>query len=190
MWSTGLFSEIQNLRRLNRNELQLSCLLGLGRISGSSNIRSALYECQISNTNFYLWIFGTFPNSMSDIMIYGQSDILSKYTDSFSLNSLNSTSMEGKILVKNPHGSSKVWKHFGFYKACNKVLEDFAVCFVCKQECKYSGGTTNLNQHIEKHHSELCQYCVSLGHLYQVREYLANLVNFSIKREPLLKVKM
>ena len=131
-------------------------------------------------------------------MIYGQSDILSKYTDSFSLSSLNSTSMEGKILVKNPHGSSKVWKHFGFYKAGNKVLKDFAVCFVCKQECKYPGGTTNLSQHIEKHHSELCQssastsgqYCVSLGHLCQVREYLANLANFSIKREPLLKVKM
>ena len=66
---------------------------------------------------------------MGDIMIYGQSDILSKYTDSFSLNSLNSTSMEGKILVKHHHGSSKVWKHFGFYKACNKVLKDFAVCF-------------------------------------------------------------
>ena len=33
---------------------------------------------------------------MGDIMIYGQSDILSKYTDIFSLNSLNSISMEGK----------------------------------------------------------------------------------------------
>ena len=125
-------------------------------ISGSSNICSAMYECQISNTNFYPRTFSTFPNSSGDIMIYGQSDILSKYTDSFSLSSLNSTSMEGKILVKNPHGFSKVWKHFGFYKAGNKVLKDFAVCFVCKQECKYSGGTTNLSQHIEKHHSEFC----------------------------------
>ena len=26
MWSTGMFSEIQNLHRLNHNELQLSCL--------------------------------------------------------------------------------------------------------------------------------------------------------------------
>ena len=104
--------------------------LGLGQIFGSSNICSAMHECQISDTNFYPRTFGTFPNSSGDIMIYGQSDILSKYTDSFSLSSLNSTSMEGKILVKNPHGSSKVWKHFGFYKAGNKVLKDFAVCFV------------------------------------------------------------
>ena len=104
-------------------------------------------------------------------MIYGQSDILSKYTDSFSLSSLNSTSMEGKILVKNPHGSSKVWKHFGFYKAGNKVLKDFAVCFVCKQECKYSGGTTNLSQHIEKHreasHREASQWTLSKLSIYQ-----------------------
>ena len=51
--------------------------LGLGRIFGSSNICSAMHECQISDTNFYPRTFGTFPNSSGDIMIYGQSDILS-----------------------------------------------------------------------------------------------------------------
>ena len=75
---------------------------------------------------------------------------------SFSLSFQTSDSKEGKILIKNPHGSSRVWKHFGFYKTGNKVLKDFAVCFICKKECKYSGGTTNLNQHLEKYHSELC----------------------------------
>ena len=80
---------------------------------------------------------------------------------SFSLSFLSLDSMEGKILIKNPHGSSRVWKHFGFYKTGNKVLKDFAVCFVCKQECKYSGGTTNLNQHLEKYHSELCSAAAS-----------------------------
>ena len=54
--------------------------VGLGQIPGSSNIRSAMYECQISDTNFYPQIFGTFPKPSGDIMIYGKNDILSKYT--------------------------------------------------------------------------------------------------------------
>lgn len=143
-----------------------------------------MHECQISDTNFYPRTFGTFPNSSGDIMIYGQSDILSKYTDSFSLSSLNSTSMEGKILVKNPHGSSKVWKHFGFYKAGNKVLKDFVVCFVCKQECKYSGGTTNLSQHIEKHHSELCQSSASTSGSKSIQSQITSLM-----KQPVVKLK-
>ena len=49
------------------------CELGLGRIFGSSNICSAMHECQISDTNFYPRTFSTFPNSSGDIMIYGQS---------------------------------------------------------------------------------------------------------------------
>lgn len=63
--------------------------------------------------------------------------------------------MEGKIIVKNPNGTSKAWDHFGFYKVGDQVLKDKAVCKICKQECKYTGGTTNLNQHLYKHHSEL-----------------------------------
>ena len=63
--------------------------------------------------------------------------------------------MEGKIIVKNPNGSSKAWDHFGFYKVGNKILKDKAVCKICNQECKYTGGTTNLNQHLQKHHSNI-----------------------------------
>ena len=99
-----MLSELLDLLlKVNEVFFQYSDGVGLGRIFGSSNICSAMHECQISDTNFYPRTFGTFPNSSGDIMIYGQSDILSKYTDSFSLSSLNSTSMEGKILVKNPH---------------------------------------------------------------------------------------
>ena len=55
---------------------------------------------------------------------------------------LRVTSMEGKVLVKNPNGASNSWKHFGFWKIGNKVCKDLAVCFHCKQECKYSGSTS------------------------------------------------
>ena len=99
-------------------------MVGLGRIFGSSNICLAMHECQISDTNFYPRTFGTFPNSSGDIMIYGQSDILSKYTDSFSLSSLNSTSMEGKILVKNPR-----------YKTLHNLAKEGAMLFT-KQAVK------------------------------------------------------
>ena len=62
--------------------------------------------------------------------------------------------MEGKVLVKNPNGASNAWKYFGFWKIGTKVCKDFAVCFECKQECKYSGSTSNLNEHLKRHHTE------------------------------------
>ena len=62
-----------------------------------------------------------------------------------------------KIIVKNPSGTSKAWDHFGFYKVEGKILKEKAVCKICHQECKYTGGTTNLNTHLQKHHSELFQ---------------------------------
>ena len=65
--------------------------------------------------------------------------------------------MEGKIIVKNPNGTSKVWDHFGFYKVGTKLLKYKAVCKIFNQECKYTGGTTNLNQHLHSHHGDLFQ---------------------------------
>ena len=115
-------------------------------------------------------------------MINGQSDILCS-KPSFSLcSALTFASMEGKVLVKNPHGSSKVWKHFGFYKAGNTILKDFAVCFVCKQQCKYSGGTTNLNQHLEKHHRELCQASTSTSGSKSIQSQIT-----SMMKQPVIK---
>lgn len=44
--------------------------------------------------------------------------------------------------------TSKVWKYFGFsIKDESKV-----VCKTCSAELKYSGGTTNLNVHLRRHH--------------------------------------
>ena len=65
--------------------------------------------------------------------------------------------MEGKIIIKNPNGTSKVWDHFGFYKVGTKLLKEKAVCKIFNQECKYTGGTTNLNQHLHSHHGDLFQ---------------------------------
>ena len=60
-----------------------------------------------------------------------------------------------EVVVKNPSGSSSAWDHFGFHKVDNTILKDKAVCRKCSQECKYTGGTTNLNQHLHKYHSDL-----------------------------------
>ena len=62
--------------------------------------------------------------------------------------------MEGKVLVKNPNGASNAWKYFSFWKIGTKVCKDCAVCFECKQECKYSGSTSNLNEHLKMHHTK------------------------------------
>ena len=93
--------------------------------------------------------------------------------------------MEGKVLVKNPNGASNAWKYFGFWKIGTKVCKDFAVCFECKQECKYSGSTSNLNEHLKRHHTETMPL-----HQFLVKEYSANLANYSTKEEPLLRARM
>lgn len=63
-----------------------------------------------------------------------------------------------KVIVNNPKGgSSHVWKYFGFYKINNIISKDKAVCKICNLEYKYTGGTTNLNQHLQKHHTDLSQ---------------------------------
>ena len=71
--------------------------------------------------------------------------------------------MEDKIIVKNANGTSKAWDHFGFYKVENQIFKDKAICKICKQECKYTGGTTNLNQHLLTHHSEIFNTMPSSG---------------------------
>lgn len=86
-------------------------------------------------------------------------------------------------MVKNPHGFSKVWNHFGFYKIETKISKDFAVCFVCKQECKYSGGTSNLSNHLETHHSELCQSSASSSGTKTIQSKIT-----SMMKQPTLKL--
>ena len=109
------------LRRLFCVWINSTFELGLGRIFRSSNICLAMHECQISDTNFYPQTFSTFPNSSGDIMIYGQSDILSKYTDSFSLSSLNSDWLDDVIYVK----TEKEKIQTSTYELVNQELEKY-----------------------------------------------------------------
>ena len=61
-----------------------------------------------------------------------------------------------RIIVNNPKAtSSHVWKYFGFYKVNNIILKDKAICKICNLEYKYTGGTTNLSQHLQKHHGNI-----------------------------------
>ena len=56
-------------------------------------------------------------------------------------------------LVKNDSGKSPVWQYFGFYKSSSGVIQrEKAVCRLCHSELSYSGNTTNLRTHIERHH--------------------------------------
>ena len=111
-------------------------------------------ECSILSTSECSILL--FSKLQPLVKIYEEFDIHSHGISSFilSLKTLRVTSMEGKVLVKNPNGASNAWKHFGFWKIGNKVCKDLAVCFHCKQEYKYSGSTSNLNEHLKRHHSE------------------------------------
>ena len=56
-------------------------------------------------------------------------------------------------LVKNDSVKSPVWQYFGFYKSPSGVIQrEKAVCQLCRSQLSYSGNTTNLRTHIERHH--------------------------------------
>ena len=57
-------------------------------------------------------------------------------------------------IIANPRGKSAIWMHFGLKrkKEDGEVYTGVAVCKKCKMEVKNSGGTTNLNTHLERHH--------------------------------------
>lgn len=59
--------------------------------------------------------------------------------------------------MKNLKGKSKVWSHFSLKrkKETNEIAENVAVCDRCHTLVKYSGGTTNLTTHLERHHKIL-----------------------------------
>ena len=59
--------------------------------------------------------------------------------------------------MKNLKGKSKVWSHFSLKrkKETKEIAENVAVCDRCHTLVKYSGGTTNLTTHLERHHKIL-----------------------------------
>ena len=48
-----------------------------------------------------------------------------------------------------------VWQHFGFYENNGKLDKNYTICKVCRSQIKYFGNTTNLYNHISRHHPEL-----------------------------------
>ena len=65
---------------------------------------------------------------------------------------------ENAVVLRPPpkHFTSKVWKLFGFNTLPGKTDLDMthAVCRLCEALVKYSGNTTNLGQHLTRHHPE------------------------------------
>ena len=59
------------------------------------------------------------------------------------------------IVNAPPNFRSAVWKVFGFTKYGDKVSSDEIACKECKTKMKYTGSTSNLNFHIQRHHPGL-----------------------------------
>ena len=58
-------------------------------------------------------------------------------------------------LIANPKGKSEIWKHFLVKEIGGKVVEGEAACKECKATVKLGGGTSNLSQHMRRHHPAL-----------------------------------
>ncbi|XP_021345367.1 zinc finger BED domain-containing protein 1-like [Mizuhopecten yessoensis] len=61
---------------------------------------------------------------------------------------------ESFSIIPNKKAKSDIWQHFGLkqYKEKTSVEPGVAVCKKCRTEVKYSGGTTNLGVHLDRHH--------------------------------------
>ena len=57
--------------------------------------------------------------------------------------------------VPNKSAKSNVWKNFGFYKDDKGVDKKRVVCKLCSNVFKYSGNTTNLNDHMQRKHKDV-----------------------------------
>lgn len=60
-------------------------------------------------------------------------------------------------VVPRKNVKSTVWTTFGLKRkrADNEEVPGIAVCIQCRMEVKYSGGTTNLQTHISRHHKSV-----------------------------------
>ncbi|XP_037543305.1 E3 SUMO-protein ligase ZBED1-like [Nematolebias whitei] len=70
---------------------------------------------------------------------------------------VNSSSVSGsprKIFNTAARQKSKVWNVFGFYKKDGKLDKNHAICKLCRAPLKYTGSTTNLDQHATRKHRE------------------------------------
>lgn len=67
---------------------------------------------------------------------------------------------ESAASLKTPPGlKADVWEHFGFksYEDKDELDRTNAVCKLCRRDVPYSGNTTNLRNHIARHHGDLAK---------------------------------
>ncbi|KAM9751080.1 E3 SUMO-protein ligase ZBED1-like [Menidia menidia] len=58
-----------------------------------------------------------------------------------------------KMIYSVTRFRSTVWKDFGFYKRDGELDKTMAICKHCRTEVRYTGSTTNMSQHLKRHHS-------------------------------------
>ena len=61
-------------------------------------------------------------------------------------------------IVSNSKGKAAIWRHFGLKKnlKTHTIEPNVAVCMLCKVIVKNSGGTTNMQTHLRRHHPHMC----------------------------------
>lgn len=59
-----------------------------------------------------------------------------------------------KIFNASVRQKSKVWTVFGFYKTDGKLDRSHAICKLCRASLRYTGSTTDLDQHARRKHSQ------------------------------------
>ena len=92
-------------------------------------------------------------------------------------------------LVQNSKALSSIWTHFALRnsKRDGKIDEAIAVCQLCDAIVKFSGGTTNLAYHTNKHHPGKCGNCKTT---YNISSIPANVSSSREDTSDLSKVKM
>ena len=69
---------------------------------------------------------------------------------------IDSGSEQQQNLLSHPRGKSKCWRFFGFRVDDDGKISDMkqVLCRLCSAGLSYSGNTTNMKYHIQKHHPE------------------------------------
>ncbi|XP_077375916.1 E3 SUMO-protein ligase ZBED1-like [Festucalex cinctus] len=64
------------------------------------------------------------------------------------------TDSERTIFNASGKQTSHVWSIFGFYKRGGKLDKSYAICKLCRAALKYTGSTTNLDNHATRKHRD------------------------------------
>lgn len=87
---------------------------------------------------------------LGNAMLVGHKGWKTDFPRAASVDVLHSTNGDGR----QSYCKKSKWL-FQFYRINNQIVKEKAVCRICNQEYKYTGGTTNLNHHLQKYHKEI-----------------------------------